>query len=51
MTQIDESYALKKYDIRIDDTTFNFRLSFSNSEQCEYALSLQSDDKVSSEKL
>lgn len=39
MTQIDESYSLGKYDIKINDDTCNCSSSFSNSEQCEYTLS------------
>lgn len=39
MTQIDESYALEKHDIKINDTTYNYSSSFSNGEQCEYTLS------------
>lgn len=39
MTQIDDSYALEKHDIKIIETTCNYSSSFSNSEQCEYALS------------
>lgn len=39
MTQIDESYVLEKYDIKISDNTCNYSSSFSNSGQCEHALS------------
>lgn len=36
MTQIDESYSLEKYDIKINDNTCNYSSCFSNSEQCKY---------------
>lgn len=39
MTQIDDSYALEKYDIKINDTTCKYSPSFCNSEKCDYALS------------
>lgn len=39
MTQIDESYVLEKYEIKINDNTCNYSSSFSNSGQCEHTLS------------
>lgn len=35
MTQIDELYALEKYDIQINDKRCNNGSSFSNSKQCK----------------
>lgn len=40
MTQIDESYSLEKYDIKINDNTCNSSC-FSNSEQCKYTFICQ----------
>lgn len=42
MTQIDESYSFETYDIKINETTCNYSSSFSNSEKCEYTLSIYS---------
>lgn len=41
-----ESYALEKYDIKINDERCNYGPSFSNSKQCEYTLSSYSQVKV-----
>lgn len=34
MTPIDKSYALEKYNIKINDKRCNYGSSFSNSRQC-----------------